>query len=127
MLDEKGSIKLRTYFYNNLTFWTTSICFAEALGVLKRKHFFRKLISNKAYLANTDKLVAHLRSKKISIKDVDLADREIYSEIEEICKNYKLDIADAFQLVTLKAGFPSSFDGESKTMLITADKDLAIA
>ena len=125
VLNEDGSQKLRTYFNDNLTFWTTSTCFAEALGVLKTKHFYRSEISNKKYLASTDILITHLRQKSISIQDVDLTDYAIYSEIEETSKKHGLDIADAFQLVTLKAGFPSAFDGESKTMLITGDKRLA--
>ena len=84
-----------------------------------------KSISNKKYLASTDILITHLRQKSISIQDVDLTDYAIYSEIEKTSKKHGLDIADAFQLVTLKAGFPSAFDGESKTMLITGDKRLA--
>jgi len=56
-----------------------------------------------------------------------LTDYKIYNEVEKISNQYGLDIADAFQLVTLKIGFPSNFGGNSKTILITADKDLSEA
>jgi predicted nucleic acid-binding protein len=130
VLEEDGSQKLRTYFSENFTFWTTSICVGEALGVLKRKRFSKKnsdKISEEKYLASTEILVTYLRHNDISIHDVNLTDNKIYSEIEETAKKHSLDIADAFQLVTLKFGFPSVFGGESKTIFITADRTLADA
>ncbi len=124
---ENGSIAIRNYFDSESVFWTTSICFAEALGVLKTMHFYREEISNNEYLISTENLVAYLRNKSISIEDSDFTNYTIYNEVEKISKQYELDIADAFQLATLKIGFPSNLEGESKTILITADKDLSKA
>ncbi len=92
--------------------------------MLKTKHFYRKEISKKKYLASAEIIVTYLRHDDISIQEVDLTDYEIYNEVEKIVKQYELDISDAFQLATLKAGFPSVLEGESKTILITGDKDL---
>ncbi len=126
VLNEVGSSELKTYISKNSTFWTTSVCFGEALGILKVEHFHRKNISKKKYLASVEVLVSYLK-QKISIQEVNIADRQIYSKIEDTVKKHLLDFADAIQLVTLTTGFPSVFEGESKTIFITGDKKLAIA
>lgn len=71
-------------------------------------------------------LVTHLK-QKISIQEVNLTDLKIYHQVEDAVKKHTLDFADAIQLITLKVGFPSVFEGESKTIFITADNNLAKA
>jgi len=122
VLNEVGSSKLKTYISNNSTFWTTSVCFGEALGILKVEHFYRKNISEKKYLASLEVLVSYLK-QKISIQEVNITDPQIYSQIEDTIKKHSLDFADAIQLVTLTAGFPLVFEGESKTIFITGIKN----
>lgn len=124
--NEVGSSELKTYISENSAFWTTSLCFGEALGILKVEHFYRKNISEKKYLAGLDVLVSYLK-QKISIQEVNYNDLNIYSQIEETIKKHSLDFVDSMQLVTLTEGFPSVFDGESKTIFITGDKKLAKA
>lgn len=126
VLNENGSQELKTYFSHNFTFWTTSICFGEALGVLKTKYLYRKEISEKKYLNAIEILVSYLE-QKISIQEVNITDPKIYHQIEDAVKKHTLDFADAIQLVTLKIGFPAVFEGESKTIFITADNKLAKA
>jgi len=127
-LNENGSETLREYFNSKSVFWTTSLCFAEVLGVLKRKYISKKEnLAKEEYLAASGELVAHIRNGSISIEEVDITKLEIFNEVEKMVGNYSLDLADAFQIVALKKGFPSSLTGDSKTILITADRGLAEA
>ena len=41
-ITEEGSERLQRYFGEEANFYTTSLCFAEALGALKVKRFYRK-------------------------------------------------------------------------------------
>ena len=127
-LSEDGSETLRGYFYSRSVFWTTSLCFAEVLGVLKRKYLSKKEdLTKEEYLAASEDMVAHIRGGTISIEEVDITQLAIFNEVEKIVEKYPIDLADAFQIVTLKRGFPSSLTEDSKTILITADGGLAEA
>jgi len=127
VVDEDGSEKIRKYFMDKSVFWTTSLCFAEALGVLKVKHFYRKEITKEKYLSASEELVAHLRNGSISIEEVDITQISTFNEVEKVSKSYSLDLADAFQIITMKKGFPSSLQRDSETIFITGDSDLAKA
>jgi predicted nucleic acid-binding protein len=126
-VDEDGSERIRKYFDAKSVFWTTSLCFAEALGVLKVMRFYRKQITQEQYLSASEELVAHLRDRSISIEEVDITQISIFNEVEKISQLYSIDLADAFQIITMKIGFPSSLEGDSKTIFITGDSDLAKA
>jgi predicted nucleic acid-binding protein len=127
VVDEDGSERIRKYFAAKSVFWTTSLCFAEALGVLKVKHFYRKEISKEKYLSASEELVAYLRNESISVEEVNITEISIFNEVEKISKSFSIDLADAFQIITMKKGFPSSLEGDSRTILITGDSDLAKA
>jgi len=108
--------------------WTTSLCFAEVLGVLKRKYLSNKEgLTKEEYLAASDDMVSRIRNDNITIEEVDITQPAIFNEVEKIVEKYSIDLADAFQIVTLKRGFPSSLTEDSETILITADKGLARA
>jgi predicted nucleic acid-binding protein len=68
VVDEEGSAVIRGYQSIGSVFWTTSICFAEALGVLKVKYFYRKEISKEKYLASTYDLVSRLKNNDIILQ-----------------------------------------------------------
>lgn len=127
-VDEKGSESVRCYFNKQTVFYTTSLCFAETLGVLKTK-YRHKHITQQKYLHACSTLMAYVAGEreKIAIDDFEIANRETYLEVEELAKKYKLDISDAFQIVTLKRGYLSALRGKSKPMLITGDSKLADA
>ena len=126
--DEDGSEAVRTYFYTHAVFWTTSLCFAEMLGVLKKK-LLRKTddLTKEDYIAISDELMGLFRNEKISIEEVDITEFEIFNEVEKIVKKYSIDVSDAFQIVTLKTGFPATLARGSQTTLITGDRGLAAA
>ncbi len=53
---------------------------------------------------------------------MEISDWKYHQEILRIAEENKLDISDAFQIVTLKHEL---FSGPSRPLLITADKELA--
>jgi len=128
LVDEDGCEEVRNYFYKpeHSIFYTTELCFGETLGALKTKSL-KAFFFFFEYLSACYELMAHIAGESIIIDDTSIKDREIYSEVDKIAESYSLDIADAFQIVTLKKGYFSVFTGDAKPILITADKDLAAA
>ena len=124
---EDGSDRIKQYFENQSGFYTTSLCFAEALGVLKSKHFKRGKMSEEEYLTSADELLGLLSAGIIEIEDVNISDRSIFCEVEALARKYRIDISDAFQIVSVKGNYFSQFKSDSKPILITADADLARA
>lgn len=131
LVKEIGSDKIRSYLRKQTTFYTTSLCFAETLGVLKGMYMGKprkERISEKEYLDACDELMARVHGESICIDEkTEIATPETYREVEALVKKYNLDIADAFQIVALKKGIFSIFRGEAKPILITADGKLAKA
>ena len=127
ILQERGSEHIKNYFANRAGFYITSLCLAEALGVLKRK--MRKgELSEKNYFDSCWGLLGYLRSPaKIRVDEIELSSLDTFAKAEEIARRYKLDLSDSLQLVSVKHGKYSSWYQESKTVLITADGDLELA
>lgn len=126
-VDEDGSDNLRIYFDSESCFNATSLCFAEALGVLKVKYFYRKETSEEKYFAAADELLAMVADDTISVQDIEINDRSVFNELEMKARDYAIDISDAFQLATVKRDYFSRFENDSKPILITGDKKLAEA
>jgi predicted nucleic acid-binding protein len=94
-VNEKGSDIVREYFKKHTIFYTTSLCFAETLGVLKSKSL-KKEISQSQYFCACDELISHIAGETIGIDEIKIANSETYSEVEAIASKYNLDVADAF-------------------------------
>ena len=126
LLDEVGSDVLRAYLAPYATQVTTSLCFAEALGVLKAKHA-HKHISREHYLAACEELMAHIRCSTLTIEDIGITERAVFDEVERCARAHALDLSDACQLVTVRSGALSTLEGDSRPILVTADRRLAEA
>ena len=126
---EEGSDRLQKYFSEESNFYTTSLCFAEALGALKVKRFYRKEISDEQYFCACEELLACAADNTIQIEDVEIKDSIVFVEVENLVRKYQesIDVSDAFQIVSVKRNYFSRFECDSKPILITGDKDLAIA
>ena|SRR5438093_334716 len=126
---EAGSETIERFLKTEATsrFVTTSLCFAETLGVLKAKHK-RREISDEQYLAAADELTAYVSEGLLLIADVNIADDSVFGEVERLVRRYKIgiDLSDAFQIVTVTRDYFSRFP-ETKPILITADGLLADA
>jgi predicted nucleic acid-binding protein len=136
ILDEPGSAELRQYFGQETFFTATSLCFAEALGVLKAKRFYQKCISDEEYFYGCDQLMAYVSDDIIEMEDIEIKDRSVFNEVEKLTRKHNegkpkdqtIDISDAFQIVSVKRNYFSQFENtDSKPILITGDRSLAEA
>jgi len=128
LVKEDGSERLKSYSEEHANFRTTTLCVGEALGVLKVKHFYRNEIDKEAYFCASEILAGWIsKSGGLEIEEINLAQRDVFSEVEALCKKYTLDLSDGLQIFILKRGFYSSLQGDSAPILITADNELANA
>jgi predicted nucleic acid-binding protein len=131
VIAEEHSEKLRAHCGRALLA-TTSLCFGEALGVLKGKWEYKRLTSE-AYLAACEDLFARVRNDSLEIEDTPLfsahsrESRATYEEIETLARKHSLDISDALQLHTLRSGTYSRLERTAEASLVTADSKLARA
>ncbi|MDD5353452.1 MAG: hypothetical protein PHS93_09850 [Candidatus Omnitrophica bacterium] len=119
LIDEDGSKQMKAFFCKFGKFHMLSLCFAETLGVLKTKYFYRKNISKIKYF-RAETLLSIYCKKYIKIHDVKIAHIDnVFCNIADFVTKYKVDFIDAFQIYYLKK--------ESllqHTRLITADSVL---
>ena len=128
LVNEEGSERLHSYCEEHTNFRTTALCVGEALGVLKVKHFHRKEIDQDIYFAASE-LLADWTSTLggLEIEEINIGNRSVFYEVEQLCKKYSLDLSDGLQIYTLKRGFLSVLPGDSAPILVTADDALAAA
>jgi predicted nucleic acid-binding protein len=119
---EPGSDNVQAHFAEHHRFYMTSLCFAEALGVLKRKMLGGQ-ITKEEYFSACYVLIAYLRDGRICLEDTP-ASPEIFMQAEGLARLHGLDLSDAFQIITVKHGKFRTWAEESKTVLATADGDL---
>jgi predicted nucleic acid-binding protein len=128
---EDRAEKLRAYCGRALLA-TTTLCFGEALGVLKAK-WTHKHITQEMYLAACEELFAHVRNGTLEIEEVPLLSgdpqllRDNYEKIEKLAHKHSLDISDALQLLVLQSGTCSKLEGTTRASMVTADRKLASA
>lgn len=125
-VDEAGCSQLRSFFRANTNFCTTSVCLVEALTAFKRK-WKRDEISVETYFSAARRLIADAWGKRIVVDDIGHVNPFVQAEVETTAKKHSLDISDALQLVTILKGSCSTAELGSQPVLITADRNLAIA
>ncbi len=126
VVDEADSQPMRAFFNSNTNFCATSLCLAEALGVLKGK-WGRNQITTDQYFSATRQLVIEARGKRIEIDDLGLVNPSVHAEVERMAKKHGLDLSDALQLLTILRGRYSVLGPNSASVLVTADCPLARA
>jgi predicted nucleic acid-binding protein len=125
---EQGSNAIRAYFDKEENFYITNLCFVEALTALKVKYKYRKEISDEEYFSACDHLFAYAgKGVKIEIENIEIRDRMVFAEVEKLARKYKIDVSNAFQIVSIKKNYFSRFTSDSKPILITGDQALATA
>ncbi len=130
--EEPGREALRKYFNDKpKPFYTTPTCFAETIGILKRKHFYPKKgetpISEDEYIKAYEKLLILVYGEKLTIEEVNPAQPDIFQKAKKLVQKYKIDFGDVMQIATLLHGRFSHFCAGSQSLLITADKKLTNA
>src|SRR5262245_48228341 len=82
VIAEEGSDRLQKYFSQESNFYATSLCFAEALGALKVKRFYRKEISDEQYFCACEELLACAADNTIQIEEVEIKDSMVFVEVK---------------------------------------------
>ena len=117
--EEYSDVAKRIYGETSARF-TTSLCFAESLAVIKKKSL--KKSDTKAYLDSTLELIEIIKDGGLQIEEQNIFSREIYDEAELLVNKYKIDLADIFQIISIERSFMKKHG--MKCTLVTADKDL---
>ena len=136
--EEPGRTAIREYYWQNTSHKTTSLCVVEALSAFKLK-FLRKKISRDEYVGYvktlTRTVVGHLTIDEMPVLSPNYVGQRTIDEISDLSKllreaetlmnKYGLDFIDCVQIVTILHGKFSLWCGDSKSILITADRELA--
>jgi predicted nucleic acid-binding protein len=124
--ESKGRDALRKYYKEHASMYSTSYCLAEAFGVFKRK-FLRREITQDQYIKYVQDLIGCTVGWKLQIDEVDILLPVVSNEAERLIRKWKdkIDFLDCFQIVTVLHGRNRVLVGESKSILITADSNLA--
>jgi predicted nucleic acid-binding protein len=125
--NEPGSNAVRVYFMGRATKYTTPFCFYEAMNVLKGKWKYKGQLTIEQYLDAAFRLTAWYGASSAQVKDLNFTDPSTFSEAKEIAQRNRLDLSDAFQILSVKKGYFSVLLNDSSTVLVTADRDLADA
>jgi predicted nucleic acid-binding protein len=127
-IDEPGCKALRRFWRAQPTRYTTPFCFYETLGILKRQRLKQKdPFTKEGYLRCVAELTAWFRASSSRIQDLDFTDLEVFADAMKLAQRTDLDLSDAFQLLSMQAGYFSVLVGGSATLLVTADEALAKA
>ena len=124
---EDCSDELRAYWNKEPTKFTTSLCFYEALTQLKVCHFYRKILDVEAYKSATLDLCAWFGAVSESVSELNFLSPEVFFAAQRTADKHQIDLSDAFQIHTVKEGFFSRLRADSKTILVSADRNLVKA
>lgn len=126
-VQEQGSDRIRKYWAQEATKFTTSLCFYETLTQLKVCHFYRKTLNREEYHRTTLDLCSWFA--EVVLKDYPepkFLSPSVFFEAKKMVDKYQLDLSDAFQILSVKAFAPHMIGG-SRTILVTADEELGKA
>lgn len=125
--DEPCSDVARDYFRSRATKYTTPFCFYEAMNVLKGKWKHKGQLTIDQYLEAAFRLTAWYGASSSKVNNLNFTEPATFDEAKAIAERNRLDLSDAFQILSVKKGYFSVLVNESSTVLVTADKELAEA
>ena len=130
-VNEPGSDVLREYLRGQANWYTTPFCLFEAISVLKSKaknKNRRDKITEDEYPNAGFTMLADFDARSKHLPDLDIITPLVFSQVQSLCRKYpKIDFSDAFQILSVGKGYFSGIVGDSQTVLITADAELAKA
>lgn len=125
--EEPGRDCLRQYYRDHCGHqYATSYCVTEALSAFKMK-FLRKQITEIQYIKYVHDFIRTIVGVNLRIDEVSILSPIVLSETERLIRTYKLDFLDCFQIVTILHGQFHMLGPASKSILVTADRELAKA
>jgi predicted nucleic acid-binding protein len=118
---------LREYYrQHTASVYSTSFSIGEALSAFKMK-FKRGRITESQYIKYVRDFIGQTVGANLRIDEVPILSPIVVSEAERLIKVHKIDFLDCFQIVTIMQGKFHVLGSYSKSILITADRDLAKA
>ena len=127
-VQEEGSDIIRAYWATEATKLTTSLCFYETLSALKVHHFYRKTLDRDGYRKANHSLCSWFAEVVLrNYPEPKFLLPKVFFDAQKMADQYQLDLSDAFQIISVKTGFAAHFTGDSRTILVTSDNDLAKA
>lgn len=113
LVKEDGSDVMDDYMARShiSAFSVTSLCFVEALRILKRKNNPKQIgkktyIDKEQYFATCDELRGRVSDTgDMTLEVVDVVDSDVFDEAESIARECNIDMIDAYQIVTLSNNF----------------------
>ncbi len=123
--DVSGQQTLKEFFFSHSSKFATSFCMAEAFSTFKAK-FVRKRITEDQYIHCVNEFIRVVVGS-LEIDEINILSPQVTTEAKRLIQKYKIDFIDCFQIVTILKGKYSSLGPKSKSLLITADRDLASA
>jgi predicted nucleic acid-binding protein len=124
-VEEPRSEVLRTYFNAEATKFTTTFCFYETLNILKAKWKHGGKLTKEQYLEASFRLTAWHAFNLRYITNPELTEPVTLCAAKDLAACTGLDMSDALQLITVRDGYFSSLAEGSRTVFVTADKELA--
>jgi predicted nucleic acid-binding protein len=124
--EEPGRDVLREYYRGHANMYATSYCVAETFSVFKRK-FLQKQIAEDRYIKYVRDFIRTVIGANLQIDEVPILSPIAFSEAERLIQTHTIDFIDCFQIVTILHGQFQHLIEESKSVLITADRELAKA
>jgi predicted nucleic acid-binding protein len=121
---EPKSHEVKAFFSSEPTKFTTTFCFYEAMSIMKSK-WKKSLITQDEYLESCFRLAAWFGHNDRYNRNPDLTDAKTLCDARDLAKSHGLDMSDALQLLTVRDGTYSSFGEGSRTVFVTADRELA--
>ncbi len=124
--EARGRDVVRKYYREHSNMYATSYCVTEGLSAFKLK-FLRKHIAENQYIEYVRDFIRTVIGANLQTDDVPILSSVVFSEAERLTKTHKIDFIDCFQVVTILRGRFHVLGPESKSILITGDRELAKA
>ncbi len=121
-----GRVALQRYYWNHPNMYATSYCVVEALSAFKLKFKRHKIIEDQ-YVKFVEDFIRTVVGANLMIDEVSILLPRIISEAQRLIRRHRIDFIDSIQIVTILHGRFSPLDEDPKSILITADLDLAKA
>ena len=121
-----GQVAVRQFYYNHANRYATSFCVAETFSVFKLK-YLRHEIDRATYIKYVQGFIRTVIGVSLQLDEVSILSPTLFREAEQLINKYGIDFIDCCQIVTILHGKFSECGPISKSLLVTADRDLAKA
>ena len=125
--EEPGRDAVRKYYWGNRdSVYAISYCVTDAFSAFKIKSL-RHRITEDQYIKYILEFRRLILGVNLRIDDVPILSPIVSTEAERLIKKHNIDFLDCFQIVTILHGRFRVLGPNSRSILITADRDLAKA